>query len=177
MGLMLFFSFSIRFFTSEMLEHQVLEFVWTVLPAFLLLFLAFPSIKALYFSDELMKSNFVLKIIGHQWYWSYEYRNLNLQYDRFIKIERALNKGEWRCLEVSSRIFLFKKIITQLLLTSYDVIHCWTIPRLGVKIDAMPGRLRQTSVFPIYTGLFYGQCSEICGVNHSFMPIKLEVIK
>jgi cytochrome c oxidase subunit 2 len=165
-------------FRSEYMEHQLLEFVWTVLPAFILLAMAFPSMKALYYLDEVIKSVFSVKIIGHQWYWSYEYPFItkNTTYDRFIKQTSDLERGEFRLLDTSTSILLFNKVMTQLIVTSADVLHCWTVPVLGVKIDAVPGRISQAACFPIYRGVFYGQCSEICGVNHSFMPIKLEVL-
>jgi cytochrome c oxidase subunit 2 len=164
-------------FSSEHLEIQKLEFGWTVVPAIILLMLAFPSIKALYYLDEVMKRIFSVKIIAHQWYWSYEYSNFpNIKYDRFMKQTPNLSKGEFRLLETNNNIVLFRKVITQLLITSSDVIHSWTVPVLGVKLDATPGRLCQAACFPIYTGVFFGQCSEICGVNHSFIPVKLEVL-
>ncbi len=165
-------------FSSEYLEHQLLEFLWTILPAFILLAIAFPSIKALYYLDEVMKRVFSVKVIGHQWYWSYEYPFItkNTGYDRYMKQTNDLGKGEFRLLDTDNRIILFNKVITQVMVTSSDVIHSWTVPALGIKIDAMPGRISQAACFPLYTGIFYGQCSEICGVNHRFMPIKLEVL-
>jgi len=167
-----------KFFTYEYLEHQLVEFLWTILPAIVLLAIAFPSIKALYYLDEVMKRVFSVKIVGHQWYWSYEYPFItkNARYDSYIKQTNDLGKGEFRLLETDNRIILFNKVITQVMVTSSDVIHSWTVPALGIKIDAMPGRIRQAACFPLYTGIFYGQCSEICGVNHRFMPIKLEVL-
>ena len=167
-----------KHFSSEYIEHQALEFIWTVVPAFILLAIAFPSIKALYYLDEVMKSVFSVKVIAHQWYWSYEYPFLteNTTYDSFIKQTSDLEKGEFRLLDTNTNIILFNKVITQLIVTSSDVLHSWTVPVLGVKIDATPGRIRQAACFPLYSGVFYGQCSEICGVNHSFIPIKLEVL-
>jgi cytochrome c oxidase subunit 2 len=167
-----------KFFTYEYLEHQLVEFLWTILPAVVLLAIAFPSIKALYYLDEVMKRVFSVKIVGHQWYWSYEYPFItkNARYDSYIKQTNDLGKGEFRLLETDNRIILFNKVMTQVMVTSSDVIHSWTVPALGIKIDAMPGRIRQAACFPLYTGIFYGQCSEICGVNHRFMPIKLEVL-
>ncbi len=167
-----------KFFTYEYMEHQLIEFLWTVLPAVVLLAIAFPSIKALYYLDEVMKRVFSVKIVGHQWYWSYEYPFItkNARYDSYMKQTNDLGKGEFRLLDTDNRIILFNKVITQVIVTSSDVIHSWTVPALGIKIDAMPGRIRQAACFPLYTGIFYGQCSEICGVNHRFMPIKLEVL-
>lgn len=170
--------FIISYFSFEYMEHQIIEFIWTVLPAFILLAIAFPSIKALYYLDEVIKSVFSVKIIAHQWYWSYEYPFItkNTTYDSFIKQTNDLEKGEFRLLDTSTNMMLFTKVITQLIVTSSDVLHCWTVPVLGVKIDATPGRIGQAACFPLYRGVFYGQCSEICGVNHRFIPIKLEVL-
>ncbi len=167
-----------KFFSSEYIEHQLIEFLWTVLPAVVLLAIAFPSIKALYYLDEVIKRVFSVKVVGHQWYWSYEYPFItkNAGYDRYMKQTNDLGKGEFRLLDTDNRIILFNKVITQIIVTSSDVIHSWTVPALGIKIDAIPGRIRQAACFPLYTGIFYGQCSEICGVNHRFMPIKLEVL-
>ena len=167
-----------RYFSSEYLEHQLLEFLWTVLPAIVLLAIAFPSIKALYYLDEIMKRVFSVKVVGHQWYWSYEYQFItkNASYDSYMKQTNDLEKGEFRTLDTDTNMILFNKVITQVIVTSADVIHSWTIPALGIKIDATPGRIMQAACFPLYTGIFYGQCSEICGVNHRFMPIKLEVL-
>jgi cytochrome c oxidase subunit 2 len=167
-----------KFFSYEYIEHQLVEFLWTVLPAIVLLAIAFPSIKALYYLDEVMKRVFSVKIVGHQWYWSYEYPFItkNAGYDRYMKQTNDLGKGEFRLLDTDNRIILFNKVMTQVMVTSSDVIHAWTVPALGIKIDAMPGRIRQAACFPLYTGIFYGQCSEICGVNHRFMPVKLEVL-
>ena len=140
--------------------------------------IAFPSMKALYYLDEIMKRVFSVKIIAHQWYWTYEYPFItkNTSYDRFIKQTNDLNKGEFRLLDTSTNIVLFNKVITQVIVTSADVLHSWTVPVLGIKLDATPGRISQAACFPLYTGVFYGQCSEICGVNHRFIPVKLEVL-
>jgi cytochrome c oxidase subunit 2 len=164
------------YYNVEYIEYQLLEFLWTVLPAFILLAMAFPSMMALYYLDEVMKSMFSVKVIAHQWYWSYEYPFItnNTTYDSFIK--QDLEKGEFRLLDTSSSMILLDKMITQIIITSSDVLHSWTVPVLGVKIDATPGRIGQAACFPLYRGVFYGQCSEICGVNHTFIPVKVEVI-
>lgn len=161
----------------EYLENQIIEFLWTIIPAIILIFIAFPSIKALYYTDEFINSHLTVKIIGHQWYWSYSYPILkNINTDSFLNPLRELKIGEIRLLEVRNRIFTFNKIVTRFIVTSLDVIHSWTIPVLGIKIDAIPGRIRLSSAMPIFRGVFYGQCSEICGVNHSFIPIKIEIL-
>jgi cytochrome c oxidase subunit 2 len=176
-GGLILFRFS-KNFGFEYIEHQIVEFLWTVLPAFVLLAIALPSIKALYYLDEIIKSVFSIKVIGHQWYWSYEYPFItnNAGYDSFMKQTTDLEKGEFRLLDTTTNIILFNKVITQIIVTSSDVLHAWTVPVLGVKLDATPGRIGQAACFPLYTGVFYGQCSEICGVNHSFIPIKVEIL-
>nr|YP_009391136.1 cytochrome c oxidase subunit II [Stenostomum sthenum]ARW59258.1 cytochrome c oxidase subunit II [Stenostomum sthenum] len=176
-GGLLLFSLN-KYFNVEYMEYQWLEFLWTVLPAFILLAMAFPSMKALYYLDEIMKSVFSVKVIAHQWYWSYEYPFItkNSTYDSFMKQTNDLDKGEFRLLDTTTNMLLFNKVMTQVMVTSSDVLHSWTVPVLGIKMDAMPGRISQAACFPLYSGVFYGQCSEICGVNHSFMPIKVEVL-
>lgn len=158
-------------------EAQEVETIWTILPAITLLFLAFPSLRILYLIDEVSQPAITLKAIGHQWYWRYEYSDfLNLQFDSYITPTEDLKEGQFRLLEVDNRIILpiFHEI--RVLVTSADVIHAWTIPTLGVKIDAVPGRLNQVGFTLFRPGVFYGQCSEICGSNHSFIPIALESI-
>lgn len=176
-GVLVLFSLT-KNFGFEYIEHQMLEFLWTVLPAFILLAIALPSMKALYYLDEIMKSVFSIKVVGHQWYWSYEYPFItkNNSYDRFMKQTPDLEKGDFRLLDTTTNIVLFNKVITQVIVTSSDVLHAWTVPVLGIKLDATPGRIGQAACFPLYTGVFYGQCSEICGVNHSFMPVKVEIL-
>lgn len=129
--------------------------------------------------DELIFINLTIKILGHQWYWRYEYRdflNINLRFDSFILDKLNLDIGIFRLLDVDNRVVLPYGLVVRALISSVDVIHSWTIPRLGVKVDAIPGRINQIRIIRDRCGLFYGQCSEICGLNHSFMPIVLEVV-
>ena len=159
------------------IEAQEIETVWTILPAFILLFLAFPSLRLLYLIDEVSDPIITLKTVGHQWYWSYEYRDfLNLEFDSYIVPTRDLDEGDFRLLEVDNRIIVPMGVEVRILVTSADVIHAWTIPSLGVKADAIPGRLNQLGFLCNRPGVFYGQCSEICGSNHSFIPISMEVV-
>lgn len=158
-------------------EAQEVETIWTILPAVILLFLAFPSLRILYLMDEIRNPAITLKAIGHQWYWRYEYSDfLNLQFDSYIIPTEELKKGQYRLLEVDNRVILpiFHEI--RVLVTSADVIHAWAVPALGVKVDAVPGRLNQLGFTINRPGVFYGQCSEICGANHSFIPIAIESI-
>jgi len=164
-----------KFSCSNIVDAQEVEIIWTVLPAFILLSLAFPSLRLLYLIDEVSRPVVTVKAIGHQWYWSYEYADfLDLEFDSYIIPTEDLNIGDFRLLEVDNRVVLPMGVEIRFLVTSADVIHAWTIPALGVKADAVPGRLNQLGFIFNRPGVFYGQCSEICGSNHSFMPIVLE---
>lgn len=160
------------------LEAQQIETIWTILPAIVLQFLALPSLRLLYLIDEVRNPSITVKAIGHQWYWSYEYSDLRkISFDSYITPTEDLKPGEFRLLEVDHRIVLPINLEIRLLTTSTDVIHAWTIPALGVKRDAIPGRLNQIGFLINRPGIYYGQCSEICGANHSFIPIALEAIR
>nr|YP_010760820.1 cytochrome c oxidase subunit II [Nysius graminicola]WEY35859.1 cytochrome c oxidase subunit 2 [Nysius graminicola] len=160
-----------------LLEEQTIEFIWTLMPAIILMFIALPSLHILYLIDEINNPNMTLKIIGHQWYWSYEYSDFkNIEFDSYMKSTNELNNNEFRLLEVDNRVILpFNKQI-RVLVTAADVLHSWAIPSLGIKIDATPGRLNQGSIKINRPGIMFGQCSEICGANHSFMPIVIESV-
>lgn len=158
-------------------EAQEIETVWTILPAILLLFLALPSLRLLYLTDEINSPSVTIKAIGHQWYWRYEYSDFpNIQFDSYILPTSELRPGEFRILEVDNRVVVPMQLEIRILITAADVIHSWTIPTLGVKIDAIPGRLNQLGFTVRRPGVYYGQCSEICGANHSFIPIAIEVV-
>nr|WCS92078.1 cytochrome c oxidase subunit 2 [Dyscolus oopteroides] len=160
-----------------LLEGQTIEVIWTVLPAITLVFIALPSLRLLYLLDEVSNPSITLKSIGHQWYWSYEYSDFKkLEFDSYMIPTNELEINGFRLLDVDNRIVLPFNTQIRILVTATDVIHSWTIPALGVKIDATPGRLNQSNFFMNRSGLFYGQCSEICGANHSFMPIVIESI-
>nr|AAF31687.1 cytochrome oxidase subunit II [Helobdella robusta] len=159
-------------------EAQEIETIWTILPAIVLVFLALPSIRLLYLMDESFNPFITIKTIGHQWYWSYEYSDFhNLEFDSYMVPTNQLNLGEYRLLEVDNRLVIPTSANIRLMLTAADVIHSWAIPSLGVKMDAIPGRLNQSTFMVLLPGIYYGQCSEICGVNHSFMPIAIEAIQ
>nr|YP_010310350.1 cytochrome c oxidase subunit II [Paramarcius puncticeps]UMY75885.1 cytochrome c oxidase subunit II [Paramarcius puncticeps] len=160
-----------------LLEGQTIEFIWTILPAITLIFIALPSLHLLYLIDEINNPCITLKTIGHQWYWSYEYSDMkNVQFDSYMKPTAELAEGEFRLLDVDNRVVLPMNSQIRVLVTAADVLHSWTVPSLGIKIDAIPGRLNQGSIKLERPGLFYGQCSEICGANHSFMPIVIESV-
>nr|YP_010852771.1 cytochrome c oxidase subunit II [Delias berinda]WGL40138.1 cytochrome c oxidase subunit II [Delias berinda] len=165
-----------KFINRFLLEGQLIELIWTILPAITLIFIALPSLRLLYLLDELNNPLITLKSIGHQWYWSYEYSDFNnIEFDSYM-INKPENLNNFRLLDVDNRIILPMNNQIRILITATDVIHSWTIPSLGVKVDANPGRLNQTNFFINRPGIFFGQCSEICGANHSFMPIVIESI-
>lgn len=160
-----------------LIEAQQIETIWTIIPAIILLFLALPSLRLLYLTDEVSNPNLTLKAIGHQWYWSYEYTDFSsLDIDSYITQSSDLQLGEYRLLEVDNRISLPINLETRVLVSAADVIHAWSVPSLGVKVDAVPGRLNQLGFTISIPGVYYGQCSEICGANHSFIPISIEAI-
>lgn len=169
---MLFFnSFTNRF----LLNGQTIEIIWTIIPAIVLIFVAIPSLRLLYLLDEIRAPIVTLKTIGHQWYWRYEYSDFNnIEFDSYIIPVNEINSFNFRLLDVDNRIILPLNIKIRILISAADVIHSWTVPSLGVKVDGTPGRLNQTNFLINRPGLFFGQCSEICGANHSFMPIVIE---
>ena len=180
-------------------RNEILETIWTFFPIFWLVLLGGPSLRILY-SMEISDRDYGLrfKAVGHQWYWSYEYRynvaynvkgektvwdhfiipEQNISFDSYIEnIEDVIReRGKFRLLEVDQRVVCPSSSNIRVLVGSEDVIHCWTIPRLGVKVDAIPGRLNRVVFRRERVGVFYGQCSEICGANHSFIPIRIEII-
>lgn len=167
---------------DRVVHGTALEIFWTVTPAFILLILAVPSFALLYSVDEIIEPAITLKAVGHQWYWSYEYSDYateegeTINFDSYMQASEDIPKGALRLLEVDNRVVLPVRTHIRIILTAADVLHCWGIPSLALKLDACPGRLNQTSMFIKREGVFYGQCSEICGVNHGFMPICVEAV-
>nr|WHU31465.1 cytochrome c oxidase subunit II [Claassenia xucheni] len=160
-----------------LLEGQTIEVIWTILPAVTLVFIALPSLRLLYLLDEVSNPSLTLKTIGHQWYWSYEFSDFTqVEFDSYMTPYREMGPEGFRLLDVDNRVVLPMNSQIRVLITAADVLHSWTVPALGVKVDATPGRLNQTSFLLSRPGIFYGQCSEICGANHSFMPIVLESV-
>lgn len=165
------------FINRFLLDGQTIEIIWTILPAVTLVFIALPSLRLLYLLDEVRDPALTLKTIGHQWYWSYEYSDfINVEFDSYIIPYHEINTDGFRLLDVDNRAVLPMNTQVRILVTAADVLHSWTVPALGVKVDATPGRLNQTSFLLRRPGLFFGQCSEICGANHSFMPIVIESV-
>nr|YP_010965058.1 cytochrome c oxidase subunit II [Rhogeessa mira]WNM91055.1 cytochrome c oxidase subunit II [Rhogeessa mira] len=162
--------------TSTM-DAQEVETIWTILPAIILIMIALPSLRILYMMDEINNPLVTIKTLGHQWYWSYEYTDYeDLMFDSYMIPTHELNPGQLRLLEVDNRVVLPAELTIRMLISSEDVLHSWAVPSLGLKTDAIPGRLNQTTLLSTRPGLYYGQCSEICGSNHSFMPIVLEMV-
>jgi cytochrome c oxidase subunit 2 len=170
---------------ATFVHSNPVEIIWTTIPALILLSLASPSFSLLYSLDEISNPELTLKILGHQWYWSYEISDFNscsesnqsLKYSSYMLTNEFLQEnnsiGFFRVLETNKRVVLPTNTHLRLLITAVDVLHSWTIPSFGVKVDACPGRLNQANLFIKRFGVFFGQCSEICGVNHGFMPIVL----
>ena len=177
------FDENINVFSQKFNHNSILEIIWTLIPAVILIIIAVPSFGLLYSLDELIEPQLTLKIVGHQWYWSYEFADYSilngsstLNFDSYMTNQEDLTTGSFRLLETDNRVFLPIKTHVRLLITSADVLHSWCIPSFGVKMDACPGRLSQVSLFIKRPGVFYGQCSEICGINHGFMPIVVQTV-
>jgi cytochrome c oxidase subunit 2 len=179
----------LKFFSisKNLLHNTVLEIVWTIIPAIILILIALPSFALIYSVDEIVDPDITVKIIGHQWYWSYEmFLDLNfgnnqelsreINFDSYLIPEENLTSGSVRLLFTDNLLLLPSKQHIRLIITSSDVLHAWSVPSLGVKVDAVPGRLNQASIFFKRNGVFFGQCSELCGVGHGFMPIIVKAI-
>nr|QRC76509.1 cytochrome c oxidase subunit II [Lycostomus sp. YXY-2021] len=166
-----------KYINKTLLEGQLIEIIWTILPTVTLIFIATPSLNLLYLIDEINSPSLTVKTIGHQWYWSYEMTDfLKKEIDSYMKPINELKKSSFRLLDVDNQLVLPFKSKIRMMFTSTDVIHSWTIQSLGTKMDATPGRLNQIMFLIKTPGLFFGQCSEICGMNHSFMPTSIESV-
>lgn len=163
---------------SKTTHNSVLEVVWTVLPIVILVVIAIPSYRLLFFADRTTEAEMTMKIIGNQWFWSYEYPDQEISFDSIPRPDNEIDtaKGEHRLLEVDKHVVLPVGTNIRLLFTATDVLHAWTIPAFGVKLDSVPGRINETWVRIDKEGRYYGQCSELCGVNHSFMPIVVDAV-
>ena len=181
--ILVFYALSLLSFRNpthwKLVEKQKIELWWTVSPRAILIALAVPSISLLYYMDEGPNPELTIKTIGHQWYWTYEIWDKNrIEIDSYMtQLEDYPSQGLPRLLEVDSRLILPYKTDIRIITSSTDVIHSWCVPTLGLKMDAVPGRLNQMFTFIERSGIFYGQCREICGSNHSFMPIVIEAVK
>lgn len=176
-----YFSYNTGRTANPVIHGTVIEIVWTVVPSLILVIVALPSFALLYSIDEVIDPSLTIKCTGHQWYWSYEYSDSSeeigaLNFDSYMVPEDELELGELRLLEVDNRIVLPMGTHIRVLVTAADVLHSWAVPSLGIKVDACVGRLNETSMFALREGVFYGQCSEICGVGHANMPIVVEAV-
>nr|YP_010990606.1 cytochrome c oxidase subunit II [Suva longipenna]WOW98933.1 cytochrome c oxidase subunit II [Suva longipenna] len=172
--IMMSLTLSNKLSTRNTMDNQPIEILWTILPSMILLTIAIPSLKIIYIMEEIYNPTITIKTMGHQWYWTYEYSD-----SKQIEMESYMEKKEsesFRLLDVDNHTILPMLTKIRMIISSTDVLHSWTVPTIGVKMDAVPGRLNQTMISIDKPGLFYGQCSEICGTNHSFMPITIESI-
>ena len=176
------FSYKNAPITHHFSHGALLETVWTLAPVVVLIIIAFPSFKLLYLTDEVFTPSLTVKVIGHQWYWSYEYSDFvnedgeSIEFDSYMIPDSDLENGQLRLLDVDNSLVIPVDTNVRFVVTSTDVIHSFAVPSLGMKVDALPGRLNQTSTIAEREGTFYGQCSEICGANHSFIPIVVEAV-
>lgn len=160
----------------------LIELIWTVSPALILIIIAFPSFKLLYIMDEIISPSITIKVMGHQWYWSYEYSDFinekgeKIEYDSYMLPEDDLQYGKLRMLEVDNRLVVPVDTQIRFIMGSSDVIHNFAVPSLGLKVDSIPGRLNASSILIERQGTFFGMCSEICGAAHSIMPIVIEAV-
>ena len=158
-------------------HNTLIEVIWTVVPIIILVVIAVPSFKQLYMNDVVPKADMTVKAIGHQWYWSYEYPDHGkFSFDSNMIAPDELKPGQVRLLDTDTVVVVPVDTTVRLQVTADDVIHAWTIPAFGVKIDAVPGRLNESWFKATQEGTYYGQCSELCGVNHGFMPIRVDVV-
>jgi cytochrome c oxidase subunit 2 len=159
-------------------EHNtLLEVLWTVVPVIILVIIAIPSFKLLYYEADIPKPDLTIEAIGKQWFWSYQYPNQKFQFDSLgLSDADALKRHEPRLLGVDNIIVVPVNKVVKVVTTGADVIHSWAVPAFGVKMDAVPGRLNETWFKATQTGTFYGECSELCGARHAFMPIEVKVV-
>jgi cytochrome c oxidase subunit 2 len=181
LGLLLYIAYrynSSRNQTASMTTHNtVIEVLWTVIPVILLIIIAIPSFRILYTAETIPKADLTIKAIGNQWYWSYEYPDYDdFSFDANMLQDEELSDPSLRLLETDTQIVVPVNKVVKLLITSNDVLHAWTIPAFAVKKDAVPGRLNETWFKAEKTGTYYGQCSELCGPKHAFMPINVKVV-
>jgi len=176
-------SFNINKVGVGLSHHTILEVVWTIIPTLILISIAIPSFVLLYSMDEVSSPTITMKVVAHQWYWSYEYcdfgvtsESINVSFDSYMIATEELELGMFRLLSVDNEIIVPTNVHVRLIVTSEDVLHSFSVNSLGIKLDAVPGRLSQTTIFIKREGTYYGQCSELCGVNHGFMPIVLKAV-
>ncbi len=167
---------------EKIIHGTAIEIAWTITPSLILVLIAIPSFALLYSLDEVIDPAVTIKAVGHQWYWSYEYSDYSqsdqesINFDSYMIPDDDLELGQLRLLEVDNRVIVPVNTHIRMIVTGADVLHSWAVPSLGIKCDAVPGRLNQVPLFIKREGIFYGQCSELCGANHAFMPIVVEAV-
>ena len=157
-------------------HNTLIEVIWTLVPCLILIVMAVPSFKVLYSQDTIPKADVTIKAIGYQWYWGYEYPDENIIFDSYMIDEKDLKENQPRLLSVDNEVFVPVNKVIKVMITANDVLHAWALPSFGVKRDAVPGRINETWFKAEKVGTYYGQCSELCGIKHAFMPIAVKVV-
>jgi cytochrome c oxidase subunit 2 len=157
-------------------HNTTVEVLWTLIPCLILIVMAVPSFKVLYSQDTIPKADVTIKAVGYQWYWGYEYPDENIIFDSYMVEEKDLKENQPRLLTVDNEIYVPVNKVVKVMITANDVLHAWALPSFGVKRDAIPGRINETWFKADKTGTYYGQCSELCGIKHAFMPITVNVV-
>ena len=161
---------------SKRTHNVTVEILWTLIPCLILIVMAVPSFKILYKQDTIPKADLTIKAVGYQWYWGYEYPDENIIFDSYMIEEKDLKADQPRLLSVDNQVVVPVNKVVKVLITANDVLHAWALPAFGVKRDAVPGRINETWFKAEKVGTYYGQCSELCGIKHAFMPITVKVV-
>jgi len=161
---------------SKRTHNVTVEVLWTLIPCLILIVMAVPSFKILYKQDTIPKADLTIKAVGYQWYWGYEYPDENIIFDSYMIEEKDLRADQPRLLAVDNEVVVPVNKVVKVLITANDVLHAWALPAFGVKRDAVPGRINETWFKAEKEGTYYGQCSELCGIKHAFMPITVKVV-
>ena len=161
---------------SKRTHNVAVEVLWTLIPCLILIVIAVPSFKILYKQDAIPKADLTIKAIGYQWYWGYEYPDENIIFDSYMVEDKDLKDDQPRLLAVDNEVVVPVNKVVKVLITANDVLHAWALPSFGVKRDAVPGRINETWFKAEKVGTYYGQCSELCGIKHAFMPITVKVV-
>jgi len=161
---------------STRTHNVTVEILWTLIPCLILIVMAVPSFKILYKQDTIPKADLTIKAVGYQWYWGYEYPDENIIFDSYMIEEKDLKADQPRLLTVDHEVVVPVNKVIKVLITANDVLHAWALPSFGVKRDAVPGRINETWFKAEKEGTYYGQCSELCGIKHAFMPITVKVV-
>ena len=161
---------------STRTHNVAVEVLWTLIPCLILIVIAVPSFKTLYSQDRIPKADVTVKAVGYQWYWGYEYPDENIIFESYMLEDKDLKAGQPRLLAVDNVVVVPVNKVVKVLITANDVLHAWALPSFGVKRDAVPGRINETWFKAEKEGTFYGQCSELCGIKHAFMPIEVRVV-